>query len=248
MTTKVMRKIIKIDEGKCNGCGNCVTTCAEGALKIIDGKARLVSETYCDGLGACIGECPQGALTIEERPGEAFSEEAANHHLSAHGVSEPLPCGCPSTEVVEFNREDIAEARPGTVGHQPSMLRQWPVQLALVPPGAPFLTQADLLLTADCVPFACGSFHQDLLKGHALLVACPKLDNFEAHLKKLTEILRRSEVRSLTVAHMEVPCCFGLVHMAKQAVAASGKDIPLREITIGVKGDLVSGFGKGSNA
>jgi len=239
MTTKVSRKIVRIDEEKCNGCGVCVPACAEGALQIIDGKAKLISEVYCDGLGACLGECPQGAITIEERASEAFDEGATKHHLAAkaHTANDTLPCGCPSTTVSQFepcvSPHAIPESRPS------SMLGHWPVQLTLVPPKAPFLQGADVVLAADCVPFAYGSFHQDFIKDHALLIACPKLDDFEAHQAKLTEILRQSDLRSLTVIHMEVPCCSGLVHMVRQAIAASGKDIPLKETTIGIRGDLL---------
>jgi len=221
MTARVKRKIVKIDEEKCDGCGACVPACAEGALQIIDGKARLVSEKYCDGLGACLGECPQGAITIEEREVEEFDEKAAKDRL---------PCGCLSTTTTQFEKQAPSQ----------SMLSHWPVQLALVPPNAPFLQGADLVLAADCVPFAYAGFHQDLLNGHALLVACPKLDDFQAHLKKLTEVLRHSPVKSLTVVHMEVPCCSGLVHMAQQAMRLSGKDIPFREVTIGIRGELKS--------
>lgn len=240
MTTKTARKIVKIDEEKCDGCGVCVPACAEGALQIVDGKAKLISEVYCDGLGACLGECPQGAITIEERESEAFDEEAAKHHLAAkaHAADDTLPCGCPSTTVSQFepcvSPYAIPESRPG------SMLGHWPVQLTLVPPKAPFLQGADVVLAADCVPFAYGSFHQDFIKDHALLVACPKLDDFEAHQTKLTDILRQAGLKSLTVVHMEVPCCSGLVHMARQAIAASGKDIPLKEVTIGIRGDVLS--------
>jgi ferredoxin len=240
MTTKTARKIVKIDEEKCDGCGVCVPACAEGALQIVDGKAKLISEVYCDGLGACLGECPQGAITIEERESEAFDEEAAKHHLAAkaHAADDTLPCGCPSTTVSQFepcvSPHAIPESRPS------SMLGHWPVQLTLVPPKAPFLQGADVVLAADCVPFAYGSFHQDFIKDHALLVACPKLDDFEAHQAKLTEILRQADLRSLTVVHMEVPCCSGLVHMARQAIATSGKDIPLKEMTIGIRGDVLS--------
>ncbi|MFQ6121821.1 MAG: ATP-binding protein [Dehalococcoidales bacterium] len=240
MTTKVLRKIVKIDEEKCNGCGLCVPACAEGALQIINGKAKLVSEQYCDGLGACLGECPQGAITIEERQAEEFDEQAVEHHLrSKEPVTDELPCGCPSATVTQFERRTATEIPAAEITETTlkSMLTHWPVQLTLVPPFAPFLQKADLLLAADCVPFAYPGFHQEFLKDHALIIACPKLDNFEAHLRKLTEVLRYSEPKSLTVVHMEVPCCFGLVHMAKQAILASGKDIPFTEITIGIKGD-----------
>lgn len=255
MATRVLRKIVKINEEKCNGCGACVPACAEGALQVIDGKARLVSERYCDGLGACLGECPQGAITIEEREAEEFDEEEVGHHIhvkrqagekTSHGcpsaavsqferVEENLPCGCTSATMTEFGGTETGEVARGKPQH--SMLRHWPVQLTLVPPGAPFLQGAALVLAADCVPFAYAGFHYDFLKDHALLVACPKLDDFQAHLSKLTEILRRSDVKSITVVHMEVPCCSGLLHMVKQAVRLSGRDIPLKEVTIGIKGE-----------
>jgi NAD-dependent dihydropyrimidine dehydrogenase PreA subunit len=241
MTTKTIRKIVKIDEEKCNGCGLCVPACVEGALKIIDGKARLVSEIYCDGLGACLGECPQEAIIIEDREAAEFDEEAVKHHLEqTEYTTEELPCGCASATVRQFEKQETAEVSPEEAPSRQSMLGHWPVQLTLVPPSAPFLQDADLMLAADCVPFAYADFHHDFLSGHALLVACPKLDDFEAHLEKLTNILRHSSVKSLTVVHMEVPCCFGLVHMVKQTILASGKDMAFREITIGVKGDRKS--------
>jgi len=239
VTTKLVRKIVNIDEEKCNGCGVCVPACAEGALQIIDGKARLIKEQYCDGLGVCLGECPQGAITIEEREVEEFNEAAVEHHLHPkEHVHDELPCGCSSATVTQFERPSGEEET--TEISRLSMLTHWPVQLTLVPPAAPFLKGADLVLAADCVPFAYAGFHQDFLKDRALVVACPKLDNFEAHLKKLSEILRQSEPGSITVVHMEVPCCSGLTHMARQAILASGKDIPLREVTIGIKGDRKS--------
>jgi ferredoxin len=243
MTTKAKRKIISIDEDKCDGCGVCVPACAEGALQIVDGKAKLINETYCDGLGACLGECPQGAITIEERQADEFDEEAAKRYLDeVKHNNEELPCGCPSATVTQFERQvrnesaalKIAEAIPE------SMLSHWPVKLTLVPAAAPFLQGADLLLAADCVPFAYAGFHQDFLRNHAILVACPKLDDFQAHQRKLLDVLRHSQVNSLTVVHMEVPCCAGLAHMAKQAIHLSEKDIPLRETIVGIKGDLKS--------
>ena len=242
MTTRTIRKIVKIDEEKCNGCGVCVPACVEGALQIINGKAKLISEQYCDGLGACLGACPQGALTIEEeQESEEFDDKAVKQHLEElEHTTETLPCGCPSTTVTQFDRQEAAETAPSVAVKQQSMLSHWPVQLTLVPPSAPFLQAADLVLVADCVPFAYAGFHQELLRGHALLVACPKLDNFQAHLKKLTDILQHSQPKSLAVVHMEVPCCSGLTHMAKQAINLSGKDIPLKEVTIGIRGDLKS--------
>ncbi len=238
MATKLLRKIVTIDEDKCNGCGECVPNCVEGALQIIDGKAKLVSDAYCDGLGACLGKCPQDAITAEEREAEEFDEVAAKHHALSGGERE-RPCGCPWSTITQFERQ-AGITTAGTAETTQSMLAHWPVQLSLVPPSASFLQGADLLLAADCVAFAYAGFHQDLLKGRALLVACPKLDNFEVHLNKLTQILRQSQVESVTVVHMEVPCCSGLVHLAKQAITASGKDIPLSEITIGIRGNRIS--------
>ena len=239
MTIKTLRKIIKIDEEKCNGCGLCVPVCVEGALQIIDGKAKLVSDTYCDGLGTCLGECSQGAITIEERAAEGFDEEAAKLHKEKEtqtmGI---LPCGCPSATVTQFEKQQTTGVAPKAVTKQPSMLSHWPVQLTLVPPMAPFLQGADVVLAADCAPFAYAGFHQDFIKDRAILVVCPKLDDFEAHLKKLTDILSHSSVRSLTVVHMEVPCCAGLTYMVKQAMQSAGRDIPLEEVTISIKGDL----------
>jgi NAD-dependent dihydropyrimidine dehydrogenase PreA subunit len=238
--TRAKRKIIKINEEKCNGCGLCVISCAEGALKIINGKAKLVSETYCDGLGACIGKCPEDALIIEERESEGFDEKAVEHHLSQQqNLKQKSPCGCPSQTVAQFEKTNPNKDIANKSIHLESELRHWPVQLTLVPPSAPFLQKANLLLVADCVPFAYADFHRDFVKDHAILVACPKLDDFEAHLVKLNEILRVANPTSLTVLHMEVPCCSGLVYMAKQALETSGKQIPFKDITIGIKGEFL---------
>ena len=241
MITKMKRKIIKIDEEKCDGCGACVPACAEGALQIVGSKAKLLSEQYCDGLGACLGECPQGAITIEEREAWEFDEEAVRHHMEGkQHAAETLPCGCPSATVTQFDTPEAATVAPEDATPHQSMLGHWPIQLTLVPPSAPFLQGADVVLAADCVPFTYAGFHQDFLRGHALLVACPKLDDFQAHQIKLTDILSHSQVKSLTVVHMEVHCCSGLAHMAKQAIQSSGKDIPFKEVTIGIKGDFKS--------
>lgn len=237
MPVKTTRKIVKIDETKCNGCGICVPSCAEGAIKIIDGKARLVSEIYCDGLGACLRECPLDAITIEERPAENFDEEAAMQHLAGKAPEkEHASGGCPSARVAQF--EPVPVPPSPAPGAQKTELRHWPIQLTLVPPTAQFLQGTDVLLAADCAPFTYPNFHSEFLKDHSLLIACPKLDDLQAHIKKLTDILRQSDVKSLTVLHMEVPCCFGLVHMARQAIQDSGKDIPLHDITMGIKGDV----------
>jgi NAD-dependent dihydropyrimidine dehydrogenase PreA subunit len=236
---KTLRKIVKINEELCNGCGACVLSCAEGALKIIDGKAKLVSEKYCDGLGNCLN-CPQGAITIEEREAEDFNESAVEEHLNAEKTEEKLPCGCASANIARFTREPAASAlnkpRAETI---PSRLAHWPVQLALVPPTAPFLKGADVILSAHCVPFACAGFHEEFLGDNtALLTACPKLDDYEAHQGKLNRILKQSGIKSLTVIHMEVPCCSGLVNMAKQAILDSGNVVPFRDITITIRGEI----------
>ena len=170
---KAVRKIIKIDEKKCDGCGLCVPACIEGALQIVDGKAKLVSETYCDGLGACLGECPQGAITIEERVVDEFDEQAAQLHVAGkEPAGEKLPCGCPSSVVTQFEKRETEESPPLETEISRSMLGHWPVQLTLVPPMAPFLQDADLVLAADCVPFAYAGFHRDFLRNHSLLIAC----------------------------------------------------------------------------
>jgi ferredoxin len=235
MSVKTTRKIVKIDEEKCNGCGVCIPACAEGALKIINGKAKLVSESYCDGLGACLGECPQGAITIEEREATGFDEEAVKLYHENKTDKENLVSGCSSAAIAQFEK-----STSGETADQPSMLRHWPVQLTRVPPDAPFLQKADVVLAADCVPFALANFHSRFLKDHSLLIACPKLDDFQAHLAKLTDILKQSSIKSLTVVHMEVPCCSGLVHMARQAIQQSGKKIPLSEVTISAEGEILT--------
>jgi len=248
MVTKTVRKIVKIDEEKCNGCGACIINCAEGALRIVDGKAKLISETYCDGLGACLGKCPQDAITVEEREAADFDEAAVEARMQAEKAEEPQPCACPSANVRLFEREARTAARPAPAAEpatEPvaeSRLAHWPVQLALVPPTAPFLKGADLVLAADCVPFAYAGFHRDFLGDNAaLLVACPKLDDFASRQEKLIQVLKQSGIKSLTVLHMEVPCCSGLVHMAKQAVLASGNVVPFKDITISVRGERMTG-------
>jgi Fe-S-cluster-containing hydrogenase component 2 len=238
MTTKVMRKIIQIDESRCNGCGECIDSCAEGALALVDGKARLVKDKYCDGLAACLKECPQGALHIVEREAEQFDEEAAILHVENRPQAEWAVCACPGTAVRQFEKADAEVQR--VAGPQESTLAHWPVQLTLVPPGAPFLQGSDVLLTAHCVPVAYPNLHRDFLNGHSVLIACPKLDNAEAHLAKLTEILQKTDIRSLTVLRMEVPCCSGLTRLARLALAASGKDIPFKEVVIGIRGEIKS--------
>lgn len=247
----MIRKMIEIDEEKCDGCGLCAEACAEGAIKIVDGKARLVSERYCDGLGACVGECPRDAISIVEREAEAFDEEAVEKHLagswseSAHGhaaatTGGTLPCGCPSSAVRELAGEEAAPLEAvGGAAHAPSRLRNWPVQLHLVPVNAPYLRGARLLLAADCVPFALAGFHDRLLAGRVLLVGCPKLDDADFYRDKLAAILKINGVREITVAHMEVPCCSGLVNLARQAVELSGKAIPFSTVKVGIEGRVL---------
>lgn len=244
----VQRSIVKIDEEKCTGCGLCIPACAEGALKILDGKAKLVSDKYCDGLGACLGECPQGAITIEKREAEEFDEEAAEEHLKrkpsvptvhhAHPTHQP----CPSAQVMHFERNRTEKETVKTPGEMESTLTQWPVQLTLLPTNAPFLQNADLLIAADCVPFAYANFHNDFMRDRKLVVGCPKLDDAEFYKKKLTEIFKRSNIKSVIVVNMEVPCCFGLYHLVKEAIDSSGKTIPLRQETISIKGNKITGM------
>ncbi|OHB58629.1 MAG: 4Fe-4S ferredoxin [Planctomycetes bacterium GWF2_42_9] len=231
-----IRNIVKIDEEKCNGCGQCVTACAEGAIKLINGKAKLVSEIYCDGLGACLGHCPMDAITVEKRDCADFNEEAVKKHLENEIKPQAAPHAhgfvCPGTMAKQFAKTDA------TQGDTTSQLTHWPVQLSLISPNAPFLKDADLLLTADCVPFAMGDFHSKLLKDHKVIIACPKLDDVEPYIEKMTEIIRNGNIKSLTVVHMEVPCCFGLMRVVQQAIANSGKEFNFKEITIGLDGQV----------
>ena len=242
-----VRKIVKIDEEKCNGCGLCIPQCAEGALQIINGKARLIEEKYCDGLGACLGECPQDAIAIEERKAEAFDEAAVHEHLLQMGKTDGSPLhsdvqtrfeGCPSAMVLHLTGEGKPISEDFRQGLKtPSMLRQWPIQLKLVPTNAPYFQEADLLMVADCIPFAYADFHHDLLKGKAVIVGCPKLDDPRFYVEKLSRILSESSIKSVTIAHMEVPCCFGLNKIVLEALRRSGKSIPIEEVTITIGGE-----------
>ncbi|MFO7707236.1 MAG: 4Fe-4S binding protein [Desulfobacterales bacterium] len=247
---KVTRKIIKIDEELCNGCGNCVPACAEGALEIIDGKARVIADLYCDGLGACLGECPTGALTIEEREAEEFDEHAVEQMLSAKedkpaaGRREVLPMapgGCPSARMVQsFGAPADAAAGPAHAGDPvESALSHWPVQIMLVPPTAPFLKGADLLVMADCVAVAFPSLHRDLLKGKRVMMGCPKFDNVQAYIDKFAQICKQSGIRSITSVVMEVPCCASLPVIVRKGMEVSGAKIPMEEIVISVRGKMI---------
>ncbi len=233
-----VRNIVRIDEGKCTGCGLCATACAEGAIKIINGKARLVSDSYCDGLGACLGHCPEGAITIEQREATEFDEEAVKVHLGHQSKPQAEPLFvCPGMAMQQLTRnEPPAQSDAAEI---PSHLSQWPVQLKLVPPMAPYFADADLLLVADCVPFAMGDFHRRLLKGRSIAIGCPKLDDVQFYIQKLTQILQANNLRSLTVVHMEVPCCSGLTHVARTAIARSGKPLSFEDVTISLRGSVL---------
>ena len=208
----VIRKIVHIDEELCNGCGDCIPNCAEGALQIVDGKAKIVKDLYCDGLGACLGHCPQSAISIIERETTPFDEKAVQDHLSKREITEKK------------------DKRP--------VLRQWPVQLNLVPLESSSYEDTDLLVTADCVPVVYPEFHKSLLPGKRIVIGCPKFDDSKAYARKLGEILKRNRVRSITILHMEVPCCYGFVHIAQEALRKSGKDIPFETVNIGIKGEV----------
>jgi len=248
---KVRRQMISIDEEKCNGCGLCARACHEGALRIVDGKARLVSDIYCDGLGNCIGACPQDAITFEEREAEAYDEEAVRRHLAGetHQTPEvtppPLPCGCPGTAARSLRDGAKAPKTEGEVpkGGAPSLLENWPVQLRLVPEGAPYLQGARWVLAADCVPFALGDFHARFLaeEGTVCLVGCPKLDDAGAYRDKLARMIAVSHPREIVVVRMEVPCCGGLSRLLEDAVEEARVDLPVTTVVVGLRGDVGPG-------
>ena len=275
---KRKRQIINIDEDNCDGCGNCVTGCHEGALQVIDGKARLVSDLLCDGLGACIGECPRGALKIEERPAEPYDEKKvmdgmvrhgantikahlkhlmdhgqktfvkqALEYLKEHKIPNPLEGemshghahgGCPGSRMMDMR--EGGEAEQGDPGFK-SQLRQWPVQLHLVSPMAPYFEKADLVVAADCTAFSYGNFHNDFIKGKSIVIACPKLDDGqEIYVEKLQALIEDAKVNTLTVLTMEVPCCGGLLAMVKQAAQAAKRKVPIKSVVIGIQGGIKS--------
>jgi Pyruvate/2-oxoacid:ferredoxin oxidoreductase delta subunit len=244
-----VRNVVKIDAEKCTGCGLCAKACAEGAIKIIDGKARLVSDSYCDGLGACLGHCPEGAITIEQREADAFDEQAVAKHLGqqpkrpgapnghSHAVNAPPMFVCPGLAAQQLKGTDRSGGN--TAGDVSSQLTHWPVQLRLVSPTAPYFADADLLLVADCVPFAMGDFHQRFLKDRRVVIGCPKLDDAGFYIEKLAQILSANNLRSLTVVHMEVPCCSGLTRIAREALARSGRTVDFRDVTISLQGAVL---------
>lgn len=274
MTT---REIIRIEESLCTGCGECVPACAEGALEIVDGKARVVAEVLCDGLGACLGECPEGALTVEVREADEFDEavveerlrelgrapllaghahegavSAGRHQALASEASIPMPPtsrlgGCPGSLARDLRSAEAPVSFSATTSSggeaeraSESLLQNWPVQLSLVNPNAPFLRHADLLIAADCAPTAYRLFHEDFLQGRSLVIACPKLDDAQAHYEKLALLLQTAKPRSVSVVRMEVPCCSGLVSLTRAAAELAGLDVPVQEIVIGVGGERLA--------
>ncbi len=247
-----LRKIIEIDEELCDGCGACIPGCAEGALKIVDGKARLVAEVYCDGLGACLGECPNGALTLVEREADDFDPEAVEVLLApqgkaGHHAPETIPCGCPSSAVMELK----PKATPCQLANMPrtrktrdSALSHWPVKIRLVPEDAPFLKGADVLLLADCAAIASQDLHDRFLAGRVVLSGCPKFDEMDVYLEKLARVFQRNAPASVTVLEMEVPCCHGLHKLAAAALRKAGenggrKETPLRRVVLGRQGAVL---------
>ncbi len=246
---KIMRKIIEIDEELCDGCGNCVLACAEGAIQIIDGKAKVIADKYCDGLGACIGDCPQDALKIIEREADDFDEEAVEEFLKQQKTDKkeaaPLACGCPSSVISTF---PTASEGPCDCANKPtiqasggaSCLGHWPVQIKLVPAGAPFLKDADLVIAADCVPVAYPTFHADFLKGNAVMIGCPKFDNAEENVEKLSQVFKVSGIKSITAVIMEVPCCSSMPMIIKKALEKAEVDIPYKEVVVGYRGEILS--------
>jgi len=245
---KVLRKIIEIDEGLCDGCGQCVPGCAEGALQIIDGKARVVADRYCDGLGACVGECPTGALKVIERETDEFDKEAVAQYLSGKEddrgeMMDPLPCGCPSSTLQTFEpfaprREANRPAAIGETGG--TALTHWPIQIRLVPATAPFLKGSDLLVIADCAAVALPTLHRDLLKGKVVLMGCPKFDDVQDYIRRFADIFNTAGIRSVTTVVMEVPCCSGLPLIVKKGMEAAGRKIPLEEIVVSTRGEILS--------
>ncbi|MBU0481669.1 MAG: 4Fe-4S binding protein [Proteobacteria bacterium] len=246
---KVLRKIIEIDEELCNGCGECVPSCAEAALVIVDGKAKMLGEKYCDGLGACLGNCPQGALRIIEREADDFDEEAVEELLRRQKKKEqpvkaaPPPMGgCPSAGLQSFRQSSPCKAAnaPVSTGGGASALGHWPVQIRLVPPSAPFLKNADLLVAADCTPVAYPDFHKDFLEGRAIMMGCPKFDDVEGYVNKFQEVFETAGIKSIKMLIMEVPCCSQMRGIIAEALKRSGRDIPVSETVISVRGEVVA--------
>ena len=242
---KVSRKIIEIDEELCDGCGQCVPSCAEGALEIVDGKARIIADKLCDGLGACLGECPTGALKVIERKADEFDEEAVEEHLTVKETAQEkqhMACGCPSTQIqtfvpIESHPESQISPKSKTIAE--SALSHWPVQIRLIPPKAPFLKGSDLLVLADCVAVAYANLHNDLMNGKVVMMGCPKFDGAEEYIDKFTEIFKIAGIKSITTVYMEVPCCSGLPMIVKKGLEASGQSIPMNDVIISRRGKIM---------
>lgn len=233
------RRIIHIDEEKCNGCGACAAACHEGAIGMVDGKAHLMREDYCDGLGDCLPACPTGAITFEEREAPAYDAAAvaASKTAPTHDA-QPLPCGCPGTHSKHIERKATAEPEAAPSAAPVSQLNQWPVQIKLAPVNAPYFKGANLLIAADCTAYAYADFHRRFMKNHVTLIGCPKLDSGD-YAEKLSEILARNDIRRVTVVRMEVPCCGGIVHAVMEALKRSGKFIPWQVVTLSTDGEII---------
>ncbi len=236
----MMRKIIHIDEEKCNGCSACADACHEGAIAIVNGKAKLMREDYCDGLGDCLPACPTGAITFTEREAKAYDKAAAeeNKRKKAQTEDGALPCGCPGSHSKEIRRENGDNSTAAVSSAPVSRLSQWPVQIKLVPVNAPYFGGAKLLIAADCTAYAYAAFHEDFIRGHITLVGCPKLDSTD-YSEKLAEIIKNNDIKSVTVVRMEVPCCSGLELAARKALQASGKFIPWQVVTLSADGRIL---------
>ena len=231
----MIRKIIHIDQEKCNGCGACASACHEGAIAMVEGKAQLIRDDYCDGLGDCLPACPTGAITFTQREAAPYDEAAVQAHLARKKEEAPLPCGCPGSQSRAIHREESpAPAGPAVS----SQLRQWPVQIKLAPVNAPYFDGAHLLIAADCTAYAYGNFHQDFIRGKVVLIGCPKLDEGD-YTEKLTQIIRQNDIKSLTIVRMEVPCCGGIQRAATTSLQNSGKFIPWQVVTIATDGRVV---------
>ena len=251
---KAVRKIIKIDEELCDGCGQCVPDCAEGSLRIIDGKARLVADKLCDGLGACLGSCPTGALKIIERPADEFDEKAVEAYLAEErnkaekSEAKPMDCGCAGSHIQSFRPLPQAQScqsanAPGRIeaaGPQGSVLSHWPVQIRLIPPTAPFLQNADVLVAADCTAVSVRNFQEKYLAGKIVMMGCPKFDDADGYVQRFAEIIRSCNLKRLTVLIMEVPCCSAMNVIIKKAMEVAGKTVPVEQITISTRGEEVS--------